>query len=343
MEMEIDTEETEGQMVVKRQKTELVTTNETGPPVVKRFSSLQAPIMLLTGHAAAVYTMEFSPDGRAIASGSADKTIFLWSVYGDCLNYAVLTGHQNTILEVHWTTDGEHLVSASADKTVRAWDVEACVQIKKMGEHDSFVNSCNVARRGPEMVVSGADDSTAKIWDLRVKRSIMTLTDSYQITTVAFSDAADQVFTSGIENVIKTWDIRNQKVVMTMAGHSDTVTGMQLSPDGTHLLGNAMDNTLRMWDVRPYAPKDRCVDVFVGHTHNFEKNLLRCCWSPDGRYVTCGSADRMVFVWEVETRDLLYKLPGHTGSVNEVVFHPKENIIGSAASDKKIYLGDLDL
>ena len=47
------------------------------------------------------------------------------------------------------------------------------------------------------------------------------------------------------------------QVVLSMAGHSDTVTGLQLSPSGTHLLSNSMDNTLRTWDVRPYAPKDR--------------------------------------------------------------------------------------
>ena len=37
----------------------------------------------------------------------------------------------------------------------------------------------------------------------------------------------------------------------------------------------------------------------------------------------------------------MYKLPGHSGSVNECVFHPKEPIIGSASSDKTVYLGEL--
>ena len=59
--------------------------------------------------------------------------------------------------------------------------------------------------------------------------------------------------------------------------------------------------------------------------------------------VTGGSADRMVYVWEVASRRLMYKLPGHNGSVNEAVFHPKEPIIASAGSDKQIYLGELAL
>jgi WD40 repeat protein len=51
--------------------------------------------------------------------------------------------------------------------------------------------------------------------------------------------------------------------------------------------------------------------------------------------VTAGSADRMVYVWEVASRKLLYKLPGHSGSVNEAVFHPKEPIVASAGSDAR--------
>ena len=57
--------------------------------------------------------------------------------------------------------------------------------------------------------------------------------------------------------------------------------------------------------------------------------------------VTGGSADRMVYVWNSSTRQIEYKLPGHNGSVNDAVFHPKEPIIASASSDKQIYLGEL--
>jgi hypothetical protein len=32
--------------------------------------------------------------------------------------------------------------------------------------------------------------------------------------------------------------------------------------------------------------------VFTGHTHNYEKNLLHCAWSPDGAMVSAGSSDR---------------------------------------------------
>ena len=86
--------------------------------------------------------------------------------------------------------------------------------------------------------------------------------------------------------------------------------------------------------------------------------------------VAAGSADRFVYVWDTATRRILYKLPGHLGSVNDVDFHLIEPIGGyeynfrerhatshvsistytisflvsvlSASSDKSIYLGEFE-
>ena len=49
-----------------------------------RTSSLDAPIMLLTGHADSVNGIKFSPNGASVATCGADKMIYLWNVRGDC-------------------------------------------------------------------------------------------------------------------------------------------------------------------------------------------------------------------------------------------------------------------
>ncbi|XP_024540287.1 U5 small nuclear ribonucleoprotein 40 kDa protein-like [Selaginella moellendorffii] len=309
---------------------------------VRRTSSLESPTMLLSGHAGAIYTMKFHPRGDVIASGSFDKDIFLWRVTGPCENFMVLKGHRNGVLDVHWMLDGGQIVSASPDKTVRAWDADTGRQIKKMAEHSSFVNACCPVKKGPPLLVSGSDDGTAKLWDLRRRGCIQTLPDKYQVTAVGFSEAADKVFSGGIDNEVKVWDLRKNEVVMHLQGHLDTITGMELSPDGSFLLTNSMDSTLKIWDLRPYAPQNRCVKTFTGHVHTVEQNLLKCSWSPDGNRVTAGSGDRMVYIWDTSSRRILYKLPGHTGSVNESVFHPTQPIIGSCSSDKQIYLGEIE-
>jgi Prp8 binding protein len=137
------------------------------------------------------------------------------------------------------------------------------------------------------------------------------------------------------------WDLRKEAVQMTLTGHGDSVTGMALNSEGTHLLTNSMDNTLRVWDVRPYAPSNRCIHLLHGHQHTFEKHLLKCAWQADNKRVTAGSGDRMVYVWDMNTQQLEYKLPGHSGSVNEAVFHPTEPVLASASSDGTIFMGEL--
>nr|BCL66245.1 WD-repeat protein 57 [Volvox reticuliferus] len=309
-----------------------------------RTSLLSAPVLQLCGHAGELFSIRFSPDGQCLASASFDKNIFCWRVYGDSENYMVLKGHRSAVLEVQWFSDGEALLSCAADKTTRCWDVESGLQIKKLGEHNGIVNSCCPLRRGAKMFVTSADDATVKVWDMRMKKSVHNMRDSFPVCAVAFAESGDLVYSGGVDNIIKVWDLRKgsgSSPTLLLKGHSDTVTGLRLSPDGSHLLSNSMDNTLREWDVRPFAPQNRCTKVFTGHVHSFEKNLLRCDYSPDGSRVACGSADRMVYIWDTNTRKVLYVLPGHTGSVNEVIFHPKEPIIGSASSDKTIFLGEL--
>jgi len=323
-------------VAIKRQRP-----NPKVPAGVKRSSSLESPIMLLSGHADAVLTCKFNPLGTVVASGSHDKHIFLWNVQGECDNFMMMKGHRNAITELHWTTDGETLITASPDMSVRAWDAVTGKQIKKMAEHSSFVNSCCPARRGPQLIVSGSDDGTAKLWDLLVKGSVKTFSEDYQVTAVAFADASDKVYTGGIDNTVRVWDLRKDETVMQLKGHTDTISGMSVSPDGTFLLTNGMDATLRCWDMRPYAPTNRCVKLFSGHQHNFEKNLLKCSWSPDGKMVSAGSSCRNVFIWDVTSRRVLYKLPGHKGCVDEVSFHPKEPVVASCSHDKTLYLGEI--
>jgi Prp8 binding protein len=102
-----------------------------------------------------------------------------------------------------------------------------------------------------------------------------------------------------------------------------------------------MDCTARIWDIQPFAIGDRCVRVLNGHQHNFERNLLKCAWSPDGKRVACGSSDRLAYIWQVGSGKIEYGLPGHQGSVNAVDFHPVEPILLSGGSDKQIYLGEI--
>jgi Prp8 binding protein len=66
-----------------------------------------------------------------------------------------------------------------------------------------------------------------------------------------------QVYSGGLDNEVSVWELRKGAVGLKLPGHSNTITGLKVSPDGHHLLTNSMDNTLRIWDMRPFAPANR--------------------------------------------------------------------------------------
>lgn len=352
MDLKRKAEDSSALVAVKKTRTDLVVSGNDKKSLIEgqpaRTSNLESPIMLLTGHTGEVFCSKISPDGDLVASAGYDRAIFLWEVYGNCDNLAVIRGHTGPIIDLHFSSDGDYLYTCSTDKVVCTWDIETCSRIKKLKGHTTYVNSVCPARRGPQIIVSGSDDGTVKVWDVRRKAAVHTLQSGYQVLAVAFSDTAELVYSGGIDNDVKVWDLRKASnnpqsaLQQRLSGHVDSVTGLSVSPDGSYLLSNSMDQTLKVWDIRPYAPTDRCIKVFTSHQHTFEKNLLRCCWSPEGSKISAGSGDRFLHIWDVPSRKLLYKLPGHTGSVNDTHFHPTEPIIVSGSSDKTLYLGEIE-
>lgn len=334
-------------LVVKSTESWQLTTSDVNS---KRTSKLMAPEMSLTGHEGPIYSIAFDPPGEHLCSGSLDKQIFLWDVYGECKNYNVLSGHKSAVLQVCWPSESM-IVSCSADKTVVCWDANKGKRTRKFAEHTGVVNSCSVAKDSPNIIASGSDDCTAILWDSRQKRSTSNIYHDYQVCSVCLSADGRSVFTGGIDNIIRRYDVRQGDCEipdMSLDGHTDTVTGLELSPDGTTLLSNAMDSTLRLWNVRPFAGTagagaTRCEKVVTGAHHGAEKLLLRCGWSADGNYFASGSADRLVHSWESANCQALPIWPGHKASVNEVIFHPTDRIIASCGSDKQIILGELPL
>ena len=210
--------------------------------------------------------------------------------------------------------------SASADTTLASWDLETGLRIRRHEGHEEIINCLGVSRRGEEVLVSGSDDGSIGIWDPRQKRAVDYTDTNYPITSIALAEAGNELYTGGIDNDIKVWDMRKKDVAYTMVGHTDTVTSLEVSPDGQALLSYSHDGLARTWDIRPFAPTDRSIKSYVGAPLGLERNLIRASWDAKGERIASGSGDGTVVVWDAQSGKLLYKLPGHKGTVNDVRF-----------------------
>ena len=94
-------------------------------------------------HSDTVFGVEFSRDGKYLASGAADKFLKVFDVASGKFVRS-FEGHTNHVLGVSWKADGSLLASAGADNQIKIWNFETGEQtrsithLRQAGDLDSF-------------------------------------------------------------------------------------------------------------------------------------------------------------------------------------------------------------
>ena len=93
------------------------------------------PITRLQAHSTYITRCLFSPDGRRLATASADHTIKIWDTSTFLLD-KTLVGHQRWVWDCVFSADSAYMVSASSDQVARLWDLATGDTIRHYTGHN---------------------------------------------------------------------------------------------------------------------------------------------------------------------------------------------------------------
>ncbi|GAB1544186.1 caspase family protein [Scytonema sp. NUACC21] len=278
-------------------------------------------------HKAWVASIDFSSDGRTIASGSADRTIKLWKQDGLLLR--TIPGHSDLIYSVRFAPDGTAIASASADKTIKLWSVKNGQLLKTIEGHQQTVNGIGFSPDGTE-IASASADKTIKLWKTSNGQLLRTLVGhTAGAIAVSFSPQGDILASTSEDRTIKLWKASDGTLLKTLTGHRDWINSVTFSPDGRTLASASTDKTVKLWNVTD----GRLLKTLSGHT----ESVWGVRFSPNGKTLASASRDNTIKIWsrngvELET------FTGHSGGVYDVSFSPDSQTIASASNDNTIKL-----
>ncbi|KAJ7320698.1 chromatin associated protein [Mycena albidolilacea] len=292
-----------------------------------------------------IRSVRFSPDGRYLATGAEDERVRVWDIEKRTIR-AVFEGHHQDIYSLDFSADGRRLVSGSGDATVRIWELEEEYEYDEEDRYSSSEYHNGRRRRPPPLVLTAHPETTAP-------------DDDAGVMAVALSPDGTLVAAGCVDALVRVWALAQAPpqngsrdgsergspsltatLVQVLRGHTNSVHSVVWTKDGSGVVSGALDNTVRVWDLRGTAKRERegkkgmgmtevgCT-VFAGH----KDYVLSVGISRDAQWIVSGSKDRGVHFWD---RDGVVQclLQGHKNSVISTSLHPVGNLLATGSGDK---------
>jgi outer membrane protein assembly factor BamB len=204
----------------------------------------------LIGHTNKVFTAAFAPDGKTLATGSADQTVRLWDVTTG-KERATLKGHSAAVRSVAFSADSKTVVSGSEDRTVRLWDTSTGTERGCLKGHDEEVLAVAISPDGKAMA-TGSSDWTIRLWDLATKKEQAVLKGHQgAVYCLAFSADGKTLASGSGDETVKLWHVPTRKERAALRGHRSGIAAVAFAPDGRTLASSGLDDAVRLWELTP--------------------------------------------------------------------------------------------
>jgi WD40 repeat protein len=292
---------------------------------------------VLEGHTSWVHGVDFSPDGRLLASAAGQIVSG-----GECKLWELATGTERTpVIEIGsavnvlaFSPNGQTIATASADQKLRLWDAQTgqeCASLlpTQPGRILTIVWSRNGRTLTVIAKILGTMFERVTEWDVATNQERILIEECY---TAAISRDCQRLALIREGGVVELWDVATGG---TRIHHKDSprIHAMVFSPDGQTLAISSIGCPVKLWDID--SGRERT--TIKGH----EEFISSMAFSADGRILATASYDRTIKLWDAADGKELATLSGHAAAVHHIAFSPDGQALASGGFDKIVRIWDL--
>jgi WD40 repeat protein len=281
-------------------------------------------------------TLSFSPEGKLLIAGHAGGAVSIWNLESEAAPVR-LSGHVNNVTGVMVDRGTRFLVSGSLDNRAKLWDLATHQELMTLASHEDAVLGVAISPNG-ELIATGAWDNRIWLWDRATGKKLRVLQGhNGGILSLAFSPDGLWLASGSEDRTARLWDVDTGRHVLTFPGHQNDVVSVSfVGTEGHHRLATGdRSGDVRLWDIDGIGQRDELITL-RGH----EQPVSVLAFSPDGRLLATASWDKVILLWDLQSKTLSRLLRGHDDSVTTAKFSPDGQRLASSSKDGTIRLWD---
>ncbi|KAK9712952.1 hypothetical protein K7432_006789 [Basidiobolus ranarum] len=209
----------------------------------------------LKGHLGAVYSVQFSPCGNFLATGSFDQTIRLWDI-GVSAEVKCMKKHTLNVSDLSWSMDSNELLSGSYDKTCKIWDTESG-KMTASYDCEGFVQCVEYNGQDSDVFHFGTSKKVLGTVDKRKPLPANIIRNDAMINTIYSCRDGNTIISGDSLGKLKTWDLRTGECLQVVSNENQQ---RPISHIATCRLGNDSDEEPQLMAINSYDNVIRVYD-----------------------------------------------------------------------------------